>query len=130
MKKVSEFFVLIVLLVFAFQVLPVAAAGSSFSDGLKNTSLEAGYPVAKAESNPGAFFVQMLGGVLAPVFIGVIAMVILIYGGYTWMTARGEEQKVEKAKALITNTIIAIIVIFSAYAIVKLIIPLWQFVTT
>ena len=102
---------------------------SSFINGLKNTGeVGAHYPSAEA-ANPESFLLKMLGGTLAPIMIGVIAMIILIYGGYTWMTARGDEQKVEKAKTMITNTIIAIIVVFSAYAIVKLILPLWGFVT-
>ena len=31
--------------------------------------------------------------------VGVIFMVLMVYAGYLWMTAQGEEQKVEKSKA-------------------------------
>lgn len=50
-------------------------------------------------------------------FLGVIAVFLLIYGGFVWMTASGETAKVEKAKQIIYNTIIGLIVIFSAFAI-------------
>ena len=44
-------------------------------------------------------------------------MAYLIYGGYLWMTARGNEETLEKAKKIIRGSIIGIIIVFSAYAI-------------
>lgn len=41
----------------------------------------------------------------------------MIIGGVMWMTASGNEQHVEKAKSLITNAVIGMIIVFSAYAI-------------
>jgi hypothetical protein len=41
----------------------------------------------------------------------------MLYAGYNWMTAAGDEQKVEKAKDTITRAIIGIIITVSAYAI-------------
>ena len=106
-----------------------AAVDSKFNQGLDATGQSANYPVAAA-SNPGNFLAKMFGTVMSPMLFGVTAMLILIYGGWTLMMARGDEQQVEKAKAVITNTIFAMIVMFSAYAILKLIIPLWQFVVS
>lgn len=50
-------------------------------------------------------------------FLGVIAVALLIYGGFIWMTSGGDPGKVEKAKQIIYNTIIGLIIIFSAFAI-------------
>lgn len=50
-------------------------------------------------------------------FLGVIFLILMIYGGYLWMTASGNEQQVEKAKSLITAAIIGLIIVVSAYAI-------------
>lgn len=50
-------------------------------------------------------------------FLGVIFLILMIYGGYLWMTAGGNEQQVEKAKSLITAAIIGLIIVVSAYAI-------------
>jgi hypothetical protein len=123
MKKIYIFFILIALFVFIFGTTIVSA--SSFTNGLTNAGeAGAGYSAAGRE-NPITFLGIMFGSVLKPGFIGVIAMIILSYGGYTWMMARGDEQKVEKAKAIISNTIIALIVVLSTYVIVTLIIPLW-----
>ncbi|MDO8668000.1 MAG: hypothetical protein Q7K35_02775 [bacterium] len=127
-KKLYIFFIPIIFLLFVNFSLTAEASGTKFNEGLKVTGQGAGYPV-EAANNPGNFLAKMFGSVLTPMFMGVIAMLILGYAGYTWMTARGEEQKIEKAKDMIKNTIFALVVAFSAYAILKLIIPLWEFVT-
>ncbi len=57
----------------------------------------------------------IVGAVLA--FVGVIFLILMIYGGFLWMTAQGNDQQVEKAKNLITAAIIGLIIIFAAYAI-------------
>ena len=49
--------------------------------------------------------------------VGVLLLIYLLYAGYHWMTARGEEEKVEKAKDTITRAIIGLIIIVAAYAI-------------
>lgn len=49
--------------------------------------------------------------------LGVVFLILMIYGGYLWMTASGDEQKVTKAKNLITAAIIGVIIIVSAYTI-------------
>lgn len=50
-------------------------------------------------------------------FIGVVFLVLMIYGGFIWMVARGNEQDVEKAKGLIEAAVIGLIIVMSAYAI-------------
>lgn len=49
--------------------------------------------------------------------IGVLMVALLVYGGYLWMTAGGEEEKITKAKQIIRNAIIGIAIVLSAYAI-------------
>ncbi|MFH0840403.1 MAG: hypothetical protein V1865_00240 [bacterium] len=49
--------------------------------------------------------------------LGVIAVVLILYGGFLWMTAMGNDDKVAKAKSLIGAGIIGLLVILAAYAI-------------
>lgn len=49
--------------------------------------------------------------------LGIIFLVIIIYAGFLWMTAGGNDDQVGKAKQLMTNSIIGIIIIVGAYAI-------------
>lgn len=60
---------------------------------------------------------QIIGTVLS--FVGVIFLILMIYSGITWMTAQGNDQQVTKAKDLLVNSIIGLIIIFAAYAITK-----------
>ncbi len=50
-------------------------------------------------------------------FLGVLFLVLMIYGGFLWMTARGNEEQVTKAKNLITAAIIGLIIVLASYAI-------------
>jgi len=54
--------------------------------------------------------------------LGVIFMLLVIYGGFTYMNARGEEEKVNKGLAIIRYAIIGLIIITLSYAIWSLII--------
>ena len=49
--------------------------------------------------------------------LGIIAVVIILIGGFTWMTAGGNEEKVGEAKKWIFAGIIGLAIILSAYAI-------------
>jgi len=49
--------------------------------------------------------------------LGVIFLVLILYAGYNWMIARGEEEKVEKAKDTLTRATIGLIITVGAYAI-------------
>lgn len=49
--------------------------------------------------------------------LGIIFIVLIIYAGYNWMTAGGEEEKVSKAKDTLTRAVIGLIIIIAAYSI-------------
>ena len=54
--------------------------------------------------------------------LGIVAVVIILAGGFTWMTAGGNEENVEKAKKLIIAGIVGLAIILSAYAIANFVI--------
>lgn len=49
--------------------------------------------------------------------LGIIFVVLMVLGGYTWMTAGGDESKIESAKKRITRAIIGLIIVVGAYSI-------------
>lgn len=55
-------------------------------------------------------------------FVGVIAIVLVLYGGFVYMTSGGEEAKVAKAKKILINSFIGLAIVFSAYAITSFVI--------
>lgn len=54
--------------------------------------------------------------------LGVIAVVIILAGGFMWMIAGGDETKTKKARQLIISGVIGLVIILSAYAIASFII--------
>lgn len=67
---------------------------------------------------------KMVGRIIKIVlgFLGVILIVIVIYAGFLWMTAGGEPAETKKAREWLTNAIIGLAIILSAYAITDFII--------
>lgn len=63
----------------------------------------------------GTYAGKIIGAVLA--FVGILFFILMIYAGILWMTARGNEEQVSKAKDLIMAAIIGLIIVMSAYAI-------------
>ena len=52
----------------------------------------------------------------------LIAVIIILYGGFTWMTAGGNEDKVGSAKKTVTAGVIGLVIILAAYAIASFVI--------
>ncbi len=50
-------------------------------------------------------------------FLGIIFLVLTIYAGFLWMTASGNESKVEESKKILSRSIIGMIIILTAYSI-------------
>ncbi|MFA5954197.1 MAG: hypothetical protein WC817_01515 [Patescibacteria group bacterium] len=55
-------------------------------------------------------------------FLGIVAVLIVLYGGFQWMTAAGNEERVSSARATLTAGLIGLVIILSAYAIASYII--------
>ena len=59
-------------------------------------------------------------GIVIQAFLGLLGVIFLsylLYAGYNWMTAQGDEEKVTKAKDTLTRAVIGLIITISAYAI-------------
>ncbi|MDO8560071.1 MAG: hypothetical protein Q7S23_03500 [bacterium] len=61
----------------------------------------------------------VIGSLLA--FLGVVFMLLMISSGIRWMTARGNESEIEKAKETIKSAAIGLLVVVLSYAFVTLI---------
>ncbi len=73
----------------------------------------AGYNTAQRSIDP------IIGNVILIVtsFLGVIFLALMIMGGFTWMTAMGDEKKATKAKDMLTAAILGLIIVVAAYMI-------------
>lgn len=55
-------------------------------------------------------------------FLGIIAVIIILLGGFKWMTAAGDDKKIGDAKKLIYSGIVGLVIILSAFAIASFVI--------
>lgn len=53
---------------------------------------------------------------------GIFFLVLTVYSGVLWMTARGDTKQVDKAKTILVNSVIGALVIASAYMITNFVI--------
>lgn len=100
----------------ALVALPVGAQTQIQDDplkGLAETKLPGGDP-----SQAGTRLPLMIGSIIRTILglLGIIFLVLMVYAGFLWMTARGEDEPVTKAKDIIKQAIIGMIIVFMAYA--------------
>lgn len=90
-----------------------------FAQGnLKDASTNLGKTATKAgttEEDVGTIVGTIINAALT--LVGIIFLILMVYGGYLWMTARGNSEQVDKAKEIILGALIGLVVIMSAYAI-------------
>lgn len=99
----------------------VALASYDFneSSGLNNAASKMGYNKGQSFS-PENIISEGISYALS--FLGVIFLVLAIYAGITWMTSQGNEKAIEKAKNILTNSIIGLVIVALAYVISYLVI--------
>lgn len=54
--------------------------------------------------------------------LGTIAVALIVYAGFLWMTAGGNDDQITKARGIIYAAVIGLVIILSAYAISNFII--------
>lgn len=122
-KQLTSFFLLAMLL--ALPVLGLSLAQPASADlvtnmnaNLSNTATQAGYNAG------GNDLPKTIGSIISVLLglLGVVFVVLVIYAGFTWMTANGDDTKIKKARSIIIQSTIAIIIIFMAYAITSFVI--------
>jgi amino acid transporter len=99
----------------SFALLPTLALGQFGLDEM--TELEIS---TNASTNLTSMIVGVINVVLG--FLGVIAVVIILFAGFKWMTAAGSEEKVKDAETMIIQAIMGLVVIFLAWVIANFVI--------
>ena len=122
MKKILIFLLFIIFLniVFITPIMVEAAdkkdAKSLFNSSLDETADGTGHIKTKM-SNAGALGTVSLVISVALSLLGVVFLILMIYGGFIWMNSRGNDQEIQKALTIIRNSIIGLLIVIAAYAI-------------
>lgn len=109
MKKLILLSAILFILLISFQSVTATDWGLGV---LKDTGLP--------QDEPGVFIAKVVNYVMG--FVGVILIVVIIYGGFLYMTSRGNEKQTESAKNVLTYAIVGIVIIFASYIIARLVI--------
>ena len=118
MKK-AFIHIIVSILLTALLIFPnFVLAASPASDNLKKVGSTGDAPYKDIDSDKNDL--ASIVGVVIQAFLsllGVLFLVYMLYGGYNWMVAQGDEDKVKKAKETIQRAIIGLIITIAAYAI-------------
>lgn len=68
-----------------------------------------------AERDPRGIAASVINVVLG--FLGIIAVGLILYAGFKWMTAAGNDDKITEARKLLVAGVIGLIIILAAFAI-------------
>ena len=81
------------------------------ADALESVGQGAGLP----ETSLPILIARIIRAVLG--VLGIVTVLLVVYAGFIYMGAKGDSAKVDKAKKIITNAVIGLIIIFSSYSI-------------
>lgn len=90
---------------------------SKSTENLATVKTALGADVSKTLPELIGQFIRVFLGVL-----GIIFVIYVVYAGYIYMTAGGDDTKIQKSKKMIGTAVIGIILIVAAYAISEFVI--------
>ena len=99
--------------VFALALLPSFVFAQSAMERLSDVQASADLPSGTLETTIGLIINTLLS------LVGVLLVVYMVYAGYLWMTAGGNDDQINKAKGIIKNSIIGLIIVLLSYGIAR-----------
>lgn len=99
-------------------ILSLVSMSAVSAQGLKNSGKNLDAIAGSAgvsQADAGSIVGSIINAVLT--FVGLIFLVLMVYAGFLWMTAAGDEGKIDKSKSIIIAAIIGLVIVMSAYAI-------------
>ena len=124
---IKKLFSKLAIFAFVFALLIPASAGATSTEwetayGFDDLDTMTGYDNNTPDLKATA--VNIVNLVLG--FLGLIAVVIILIGGFKWMTAGGNEEKVGEAKKLLIAGLIGLVIILLAWGIATWVISTLQ----
>jgi len=124
---------LIAIFAFSFSLVGIANAqdtgvsvDSLFGgDDVKNEAGDTGAAAVQATTGLGAEDPRQIAASVINVilgFLGIIAVVLILAGGFRWMTAQGNDDAIAGAKNLMVAGVVGLVIILAAFGIAKFVI--------
>ena len=122
MKKNSLILAFISLFIFAFiaTILSPSIAQAGLWDMQDGTlgEIKTTFESVSTTDEPEELAIEVIKLFLG--FVGLIAIAILIWGGFRWMNAGGNDEELRKAKQTVIRALIGLAIILASYAIAEL----------
>lgn len=117
----KKFFFLVSILVCGLSVATSVYALDLGGGMARGAATKAGYDAATNQTTFAATLGRVVRTVLS--FAGVIFMSLMVYAGFLWMTAKGDEAQIEKAQTVIRGAVIGLVITLGAYSITNFVVP-------
>lgn len=85
--------------------------------GLNQTATTAG--LSQTPTSPEVAAARVISQVIS--FVGILFLGLMLYAGFLWMTAGGDEKRIDKAKDIILGALIGFLIVVAAYAVTRFI---------
>ena len=92
------------------------------------TQTDVGNVIGLGNEDPRVIAASIINVILG--FLGIIAVVIVLMGGFKWMTAGGNEDKIEEAKKLMSAGVIGLVIILASWGLATFIVNMMYNATT
>lgn len=123
--KLTLFVLLICLIINSLPLATQAQNCSNTSGGTVVCSLD--NPLGSSDLTPTQIYGRLIYAFMGAT--GALALVMFLIGGFQWMTAAGNAERVKKGRDTLMWAVLGLVVIFSSYAILRAVLETLQFST-
>ncbi|MEI7620213.1 MAG: pilin, partial [Candidatus Falkowbacteria bacterium] len=102
-----------------FSCLALALASIHTASALDVGSNEISNTIQLTTDNPIKIAARIINFFM--MFLGIIAVSLVIFAGFKWMTSNGNEENIDAAKKILKNAVIGLVIILSSWGIVTFI---------
>ncbi len=107
-----------------FVMVPVLSLALSMPAFAQLNETNVGVPYAEnlglGNKDPRDMAVSIIQVILG--FLAIIVVLLILYGGFVWMTAGGNEDKIASGKKIITAGVVGLIIILAAWGIARFVV--------
>ena len=108
-------FLFVFLAVFLFATISSVSADITVADTWGSGELQDEFAEKSklGDEDPRTIIAKLINVALG--FLGIIAVVLIIYAGWLWMSSAGNPEVIGRAKKVLTNAVIGLIIILAAF---------------
>jgi len=116
-KKLISLFIVSLFVVPFLAFSQASASVNEFGAGFIEGTEGDGGALVLGNKDPRSMVTQLIN--IALTLLGIIAVIIVLLGGFKWMTAAGNEEKISGAKKILGAGIIGLVIVLAAWGIAR-----------